>query len=94
MPFDGVNFEKKPDVRSISGLIAWLETQNPEGKYNWWRQDSCLIAHYADAVGADYYELHSYFFATTKVLDNVAYPEPWTFGEALARARKIKAALS
>lgn len=44
--------EKKPDVFSLAGLIAWLEKQPPEREYNFFDCDgTCLLHQYLDAQG-------------------------------------------
>jgi len=84
----------KADPRSIHGLIAWLEQQDPKKKYNWGTCDgSCLIHQYMSTVGIPH-EDDAYFTiqgGTKQSPSNLALRAPWTFGAALDRARKITA---
>jgi len=44
MPFDSKDFvETKPDVFSLDGLIAWLETQDPATTYSYADIRGCLL---------------------------------------------------
>lgn len=90
--------EAKPDVFSLEGLIAWLEMQRPDEKYDYGCNGHCLLAQYFDAAGYDVAGVGGYYFRTTqepehKILlpnhfNNVAISAPYSFGAALDRARK------
>lgn len=104
MPLDSTNWsrttetETKPDVFSLEGLIAWLETQLPETEYDWGDcRGGCLIGLYGTARGlpvygligeSDFYSLHSFFWEKG-VVRHVACPSPHLFGAALSRARSL-----
>lgn len=45
-----VTTDKKPDPRSIDGLIAWLETQDPARKYEPLSTTNCLLCQYVTFV--------------------------------------------
>lgn len=90
--------EIRPDPLSLAGLIAWLETQPADKKYNWSDcEGGCLIDQYGTAVGhlhigASGIKLHKIFGKGDgygKVCSNLS--EPTTFGAALERARKLAA---
>lgn len=86
--------ETKPDVFSLAGLIAWLETQPGETKYNWYRIRECLFCQYLDAVGVPrQYGIHpdmeNIVGGSVEVYHQVGSSWPWTFGAALDRARKL-----
>jgi hypothetical protein len=88
---------------NLQGLIAWLETQDPETKYNWSDVDSCLIARFLVAStgsrrgSGDYNNVcggvGNYHFIGC---NNHGHPTggkehaDWTFGEALARAKHVQ----
>ncbi len=84
---------------SLDSLIAWLETQNPVQKYDYFCTDgSCLIGQFMAHSGlsvkpgkyADYvyhWKQHNDFC----VQNSIAHPKPWTFGAALSRARQYRA---
>lgn len=106
MPLDQTNWnqetETKPDVFSLEGLIAWLETQPPEMTYRYVDvQGGCLIGLYASGMGfplhnpdrrspLDFGGLHSYF-SRLGILGSLAVPFPQTLGAALSRARALLA---
>ena len=90
MPFDAGHDPQRPDPFSLEGLIAWLETQPPETKYDWmsWSlrfpDGGCLLLRYGAAVG-DAHDMHNWFYKNQ--LMHVASALPWTYGAALDRAR-------
>jgi len=43
---------KQPDL-SVRGLAAWLETHDPETKYNYNDNHDCLIARFVKSQGFD-----------------------------------------
>jgi hypothetical protein len=71
---------------STAGLVAWLETKNPETEYDWKSVDGCLIGKYLAAVAPDAVCRYSTTFAG---YFDFAAPKPWTFGAALKRARAL-----
>jgi hypothetical protein len=75
---------------SLAGFIAWLETQQPDGRYDWACRGHCLCDQFFQATGADPgdWSLHKKVERATGVrLDGLAIQHPWTFGAALRRAR-------
>jgi hypothetical protein len=103
MPLDDTTgflkaMETKPDVFSLEGLIAWLEKQSPETRYNYDCVDgSCLLGLYlaAHGFGMDYYcEISCVGTAVANIGGGVAWGgpvAPKTLGAALDRARKLLA---
>lgn len=83
----------KADPFSLEGLIAWLETKNPDEQYDYWdRSGGCLLGQYVKSLGLKW-EYHSDLsrglhdkFANVVLYRIVA---PWTFGGALKHARAV-----
>lgn len=107
MPFDGRTFkETKPDVFSLEGLIAWLETQDAEVAYCYHDSGRCLHGRYLTAigisfsgVGGDYWRSHDGAKHPLPGGDGTNYLHvasrlPYTFGAALERARDLLASRS
>ena len=103
MPFDGnpIDYETKPDVFSLEGLIAWLETQEPETQYDYCDPRGCLLCSYFRARGIDVNTL-TILGIRTFGGDTLRYPEiladaagngvsidQHTYGHALARAKAL-----
>lgn len=103
MPFDGNpnQFEtKKPDAFSLEGLIAWLETQDPNKGYCWSLPGSCLYHHFGVAMGFD--AEHAYNKTIKRFSENLGTPPltepftglaittPHTYGAALERALALR----
>jgi hypothetical protein len=89
-------WQKKPDVHSVAGLIAWLETQDPQQRYVYSSPGACLCAQYYRAMGYRFVlvtpESFCHGFLWSHVLPDgfnqiAVYGEP-TFGAALQRARE------
>ena len=103
MPFDGTKFtETKPDVFSLEGLVAWLETQDPAREYRFWNYNGgCLLsiylAEHGQPFGSGDPDKYSKIARVTRgdvgadYID-VAYDRPHIYGAALDRARKLLAA--
>lgn len=110
MPLDSTNFvipaETKPDVFSLEGLIAWLETKPADETYQVADSESCLMGQYTVAMGGfrnlrgdePAYIVGAASMPTTDAthpLSKVAWAfgpsGGTTFGAALARARKLQA---
>jgi hypothetical protein len=81
---------------SVQGFIAWLETKNPRGRYEYWNcQGHCLIGQYVNAIGLrwdrdsgpgrDWWYSHP----DAEPLLDVSAEEPHTFGAALKRVRAL-----
>lgn len=102
MPLDGRNWkpetETKPDVFSLEGLIAWLETQPPTISYDWNNcRGACLVGRYFVAMGV-YNDPYRPSFGEMfyprfpfKSYGMVCMTKPWTYGAALSRARALLA---
>lgn len=94
----------KPEVFSLTGLIAWLETQPAEGTYNWRNIYGCLACNYlramghpspAEMLGGNEFEqtcggLEGYYRIALG-RDDSGKTGAWTYGAALERARKFAA---
>lgn len=109
MPLDSTNWsqtetETKPDVFSLEGLIAWLETQPPETEYNFMDcNGGCLIGQYLLANGQEnfrkWHDVPPPLCAVAgqsacKDDGSPAGEEGLTFGAALSRARALLASQS
>lgn len=91
----------KADPFSLESLVAWLEMQPMEKKYDY--KDcagECLYGLYvqscgipwAAVFGAEIYSLPPPAIEFKRmVYHQVAKPDKWTFGAALKRARKLLA---
>lgn len=91
---------------SLESLIAWLETQDPEKRYDWHQcQGACLLSQYAYAIGEDgshYNALIPKFkaamglsgldgmYASFPISSYIAREAPWSYGAALARAKSFQ----
>ena len=90
----------KPEVKvhsfSLVGLVAWLETKNPDETYEWAGCTPCLIEQYGTFAGVKNvfapidpgnYETTPYYVLSTSN-HQLAAQKPHTFGAALERTRK------
>lgn len=72
---------------SLAGFAAWLETKNPEEKYNWANCcGECAVSQYFttfDPVGGHFQLWRDY----GGKLDRIARDGPYNFGALLSRAR-------
>lgn len=80
------------NVLSNDNLISWLETQDPEEKYNYYDAGECMAARYCHDFGIDYRSMLYHWspkitdgFAAR--LESVAVRLPHNYGAALDRAR-------
>jgi hypothetical protein len=79
---------------SVAGFIRWLETKDPQQKYDWRLYQTCAVGEYAAALGLSVSECichpKTYFLSA-----NIArgrgpkFPQDWTYGACLQRAREI-----
>ena len=81
---------------SVEDLVAWLETKELEGKYDFMSNSECLLCQYLTArlgmsvsIGGTYWRFAGGKECTdlTKEMRDIAVTAPWTFGAALTRAR-------
>lgn len=83
---------------SVTGLIAWLETQDPATEYRYLSNHDCLICRYFCARGvslARHSPMGSRTWGDAAGNAHILPPElnlasrghPWTYGAALARAK-------
>lgn len=108
MLYDSKRWDKhsKTDPVSLDGLIAWLETKPSKQYYPYYDcNGTCLYSQYLEALGfgtgTDAPDSASRI-AARKLWDRlhegsfiyIAKMTPWTFGAALARARKVADELS
>jgi hypothetical protein len=75
-------------------LVAWLETKEPEGKYDWetsWTNcmygEFCRETHAEKSCGGGMPVELSYPGYSERIA--VASTKPWTYGAALKRAREL-----
>lgn len=98
MPFDSM--PTKPDVFSLEGLIAWLETQDPATEYCYHKNGDCLLHRYfrnngiampvGHGVGGTF--IHTADFRRIDLSEELAAVprcEPHTYAAALDRARAL-----
>lgn len=81
---------------SLEGLIAWLETKDPNEAYVWKNCDGdCLIGQYWNSLGismavGSYMQVNGQFLYDSLTSpngdDGIAITQPHTFGGALERA--------
>lgn len=84
-----------PDPRSIDGLIAWLETKEPDETFDYWDYDNCVFAQYAKQRLASFYPGYSgWYYVACDVFDNTTRAElsvdQTTFGGVLEAARAFR----
>jgi hypothetical protein len=83
----------KPFTRDIKCLIAWLTMQDPSRIYEFFdTKGECLLAQFVVGSGGDYENSRNYHAFLGEGFSNsldryVACPHPWTYGDALYRAR-------
>lgn len=82
----------KVDPLTLTALIAWLEQQPAKRSYCYINELGCLAYQYNKSIGRKYVTRETREpkrFDYT--LENIASVEPYTFGAALERARKLAA---
>ena len=89
MPFDGKPSDyAKPDVFSVEGLLAWLDTQDPATKYDYDDcEGGCLIGTYLKSAGVHWSARAYAQFANMEARWRIAGVHPWTYGAAAQRCR-------
>lgn len=90
--------EVKADPMKLESLIAWLEKQSADKRYEFWCT-KCLLGQYFTDYGYDVkmmgtaMVIHaSGHFDLPKGFNRLAQAQPHTYGAALNRARKALAA--
>ena len=77
---------------SLAGLVAWLETKDPNETYQWETcQGHCLIGQYLHSVGIEWQWMvtHNPGLYHELTPNALAGRLPHTFGAALERARAL-----
>lgn len=93
-------WDAKIEPLTLAGLIAWLQMQPPSASYDWGNCGGfCLIDLYGKAtrvgrISSNRSALEA-IFGPRRISDDWGYhsicgPRPWTFGAALARARRLQ----
>ncbi len=86
-------------VFSRLGLIAWLETQDPETEYDYTDPADCLLCRYFRAVGVplkdgkavdslDWTDKNGNDHLLSRELNQISLEGPDNYGGALARAKE------
>lgn len=81
--------EERTFSPDLKGLIAWLETQEPETAYDFDDIRDCLIARFGKISGLEYYGRA--WSDADRRLGGIAVITPHTYGAALSRARRALA---
>jgi hypothetical protein len=92
--------QTKTDPWSMASFIAWLEQKPADEKYCYVETGRCLIAQYLLHLGHEFVSVGpgGRYSLSLPIQDDhqapkpiwqVAICEPWTFGAALKRARKV-----
>lgn len=70
----------------LRDLVKWLETQPAETTYDFYNVDgNCLMGRYGKATNQDWYAAHTTLWRDDKL--DVVRVKPWTYGDALKRAK-------
>lgn len=90
--------EIKPGMLTLEGVTAWLETKNPQAKYDYNNcTGKCLYGQYMASFGVPWEKSGGTGLNCGSVersdfcdlvYDRIASCQPYTFGAALSRARK------
>jgi hypothetical protein len=83
---------EQKNKNTLLGLIAWLETQDPNTRYDYCDASGCVVGNYLKSLGVTPFDLKpEELDALHPCLNSVAcgtiYPLDWTYGGALKRAR-------
>ena len=70
---------------SLTGFIAWLETQNPTVEYDYCNVSVCAIGRWLHSLGLPPIGMR---FHEVGLTERIVHDRPWTFGAALKRARR------
>lgn len=92
---------KKPEVFSLEGLIAWLETQDQWTTYPFTDSRDCVLARwaashgYSRTVGGNSYTYGKWIFWRVDLsrFKDIAVGSPHTYATALQRARQRQAGI-
>lgn len=89
-PLDASRLRLKEEVKAapfpptLKGFVTWLETKPADTAYDYYDLQNCLYAQFSKENGYWVNGQYKYAFGTAA---GVAVNEPWTFGDALSRAR-------
>jgi len=92
--------DPKWDYNTVESFIAWLELQPPETTYDYWDCGDCVGTRYLKSKGFTYESYPKLFnnIGTRVFICDGRAPgsddKPWTYGQALQRARQALAARS
>jgi hypothetical protein len=78
---------------TLPGFIAWLESKDPNEKYNWPNSEKCACGQYARSLGVEDWRSDDKWskfnmLARGKPVFCDSEREEWTFGKCLDRAKK------
>ena len=85
---------------SLEGFIAWLETKDPEERYDWLSFNTCACGQYLRSLDLEIPTKYpdAGYAGVADRLSAIArcngISGSWTFGNALRSARKVKASKS
>jgi hypothetical protein len=79
---------------TLLGLIAWLETQDPDTHYDYIDASNCVVANYLKFLNVTPFDLDPIQLSALHphlniIAHDYQYPGDWTYGGALARARAV-----
>lgn len=77
----------KADPFALESLIAWLEGRDPAAEYCWEEPATCLLGQFATAMGDIYPSGKSLELSGSEPFAEIALRFPYTYGDALHRAR-------
>jgi hypothetical protein len=88
---------KSKDPHSLSSLIDWLETKNPDEGYNYCHSTRCPLAKYYRSQGYRFLQMgtayfyHGFFHVTPlpEYFNHIVAAGPHTYGAAVKRARGL-----
>ena len=79
---------------SFDGFIRWLEQQPADGCYDYRNPGCCCLQRYGKSIGhgtlSAFDALHITVLGPDGEHNHVVKSRPWTYGAALARARKLR----
>lgn len=86
----------QPDI-SVKSIIEWLKTKSPRGRYEFGRNEGCLLAQYLSDQGHTKIWVGGWTFMVDgkrheipTELQDIVGDRPFSFGAALKRAEAIQ----